>query len=146
MEATSSDRETFVMNTFFRDIVSGRATKEQGKDTGMAIVLLLLIGAVATHRTGYVTAAIIVHVVSMAVPAVFRPAAVVWFGLSHLLGTVMSKVVLGIVFFLVVTPVGVIRRLIGSDTLRLRAFKAGRSSVMTVRDHTYTAADLEHPY
>ena len=64
----------------------------------------------------------------------------------HVLGAIVSKIVLGVIFFLVVTPIGVIRRWIGADALQLRTFKSGRSSVMTVRNHTYTAADLEHPY
>jgi hypothetical protein len=145
MDATTH-RKSFVMNKFLTDVLQGRATKEQSKDTGMAVVLLLLIGALATHKTGYITAAVVVHVVSMAVPQVFRPVAVIWFGLSHLLGAVMSKVVLGVVFFLVVTPIGVIRRMMGHDALQLRTFKGSRSSVMAVRNHTYTPSDLEHPY
>ena len=70
------------------------------------------------------TAAVVVLVVTMTVPLVFRPLSVVWFGFSHVLGTVMSKVLLAAVFYLIVTPVGVVRRLLGHDSLRLRAFKA----------------------
>ena len=35
---------------------------------------------------------------------------------------------------------------LGSDSLRLRAFRAGDESVMVVRNHTFTAGDLETPY
>jgi threonine/homoserine/homoserine lactone efflux protein len=82
----------------------------------------------------------------MIVPQVFKPAAVVWLGLSHLIGMVMSKVVMSIVFFGVVTPIGVVRRMMRKDTLQLRAFRRGRASVMVDRNHTYTPMDLEHPY
>lgn len=134
------------MNGFLRRVFRGDATKEQAKNTGMAAVLVLLILALYRKEGGYIIAATIVHVVNMIVPQVFRPAAVVWFGLSHLLGTIMSKVVLGVIFFTVVTPIAVWRRAMGADALKLKPFKAGRGSVMQERNHTYTAKDLEQPY
>lgn len=112
----------------------------------MAGVLVLLILALYRKEGGYLIAATIVHVVNMIAPQVFRPAAVAWFGLSHLLGTIMSKVVLGVIFFTVVTPIAVWRRAMGADALKLKPFKAGRGSVMQERNHTYTAKDLEQPY
>jgi hypothetical protein len=45
-----------------------------------------------------------------------------------------------------VTPIGLVRRALRNDSLRLRAFKAGDESVMVVRNHTFTAGDLEKPY
>ena len=57
--------------------------------------------------------------------------------------TVMSRVVLTVVFFLVVTPVGLLRRLLGKDSLRVRAFKAGDESVMLTRNHVCSGADLD---
>jgi hypothetical protein len=49
------------------------------------------------------------------------------------------------VFYAVVTPIGVVRRL-WPRFLRLRAFKAGDTSVMHARGHVYVADDLEKPY
>jgi len=77
---------------------------------------------------------------------VYRPLAVLWLGLSDLLGAIVSKVLLSIVFFGIVTPIGIVRRLLGKDSLKLRAFKAGSDSVMLERNHTFVAADLERPY
>ena len=107
-------------------MLNTKVTKEQSKDTGMALVLVLLLMWAFTRRDAFVLAAIALHVVNMTVPQVYRPAAVVWFGLSHLLGTVVSKVVLWIIFFTVVTPVAMWRKLFGMDSLQLRAFKAGQ--------------------
>ena len=90
--------------------------------------------------------AAVLQVITMTVPRIFAPIAVVWLGLSHLLGAVMSRVVLTVIFFLVVTPIGLVRRLMGKDSLRLRAFKAGDDSVMLPRNHVFSDADLERPY
>jgi polyferredoxin len=127
-------------------MVNTNVTPEQSKDTGMALVLILLLIWVGGGHDGVVVAAIVVHVANMVMSKVFRPAAIVWFALSHLLGTVVSKVLLSIVFFGIVTPVGLWRRMLGKDSLRLRAFRVGHKSVMTQRNHTYTGRDIEHPY
>ena len=121
-------------------------TRDQSRDTGMAMVLLLVLALLKWGRHELLIAALIVHVVNMIVPQVFRPVAIAWFGLAHLLGAVASRVLMFVVFALVVTPIGLLRRALGKDSLRLRAFRSGDESVMTVRNHTFTAGDLEKPY
>ena len=112
----------------------------------MAMVLLLLLGAYAFERNGLIVAAIITQIVNMITPQVFRPLAVVWLGAAHAIGVVISTVLMSVVFALVVTPVGVLRRLMGKDGLRLRAFKSNDASVMVSRNHVFEASDLERPY
>jgi hypothetical protein len=123
-----------------------KITKDQSRDTGMAMVLLLLIVFVTRKREGYLFGAIALHVVNMTVPQIYRPIAVLWLGLSDLLGAVVSKILLSIVFFVIVTPIGILRRLAGKDSLKLRAFKASKDSVMLGRNHTFIGRDLEKPY
>jgi len=123
-----------------------KVTKDQSRDTGMAMVLLLLLLAVSPKRHGFLIAAIVVHIVNMIAPQIFRPIAVIWLGLSNLLGEVVPKVLLSIVFFLVVTPIGILRRLAGKDALKLRVFKGGQDSVMLERNHLFIGRDLERPY
>jgi hypothetical protein len=121
-------------------------TKEQSKDTGMAMVLLLLLFSVAFKRETLVTIAIVALVIDMTFPQLYRPVAVLWLGLSHLLGTVVSKIFLTLVFFGVVTPVGLARKLLGFDSLKLKDFKSGENSVMFIRNHIFTGKDIEKPY
>ena len=130
------------MMEFFRQ----RMTKDQSRDTGMAMVLLLLIVYFRTRRNGFLWAAIASHVLNMVVPRIYAPIAVLWLGFSHVLGTVMSKILLSILFFGIVTPIGMLRRLLGKDSLKLRAFKAGEESVMLVRNHMFVGRDIEKPY
>jgi hypothetical protein len=123
-----------------------KITKDQSRDTGMAMVLLLLIAAASRKREGYLILAMVLHVINMIWPQVYRPVAVLWLGLSDLMGSVVSKILLSIVFFAVVTPIALWRRLAGKDSLKLRAFKAGKDSVMVERNHTFVGQDLERPY
>lgn len=112
----------------------------------MAMVLLLLILYIRTRWEGLLWAVIVLHVVNMIVPRIYVPFAVVWLGFSHVLGTVMSKILLSILFFGVVTPMGILRRLLGKDSLKLRVFKASEESVMLVRNHLFVGRDIEKPY
>jgi hypothetical protein len=130
------------MTNFFKK----KITKDQSRDTGMAMVLLLLIVAVSRKREGYVFVAMAVHVVNMTWPQIYRPLAVLWLGLSELMGSVVSKILLSLVFFVVVTPIAILRRLAGKDSLKLRGFKATQNSAMLERNHVFVGQDLEKPY
>jgi hypothetical protein len=121
-------------------------TKDQSRDTGMAMVLLLLLVYLRTRRDGFLWCALILHVLDMIVPRLYAPLAVVWLGFSHVLGTVMSKILLSILFFGVITPIGILRRLSGKDSLKLRSFKASKDSALVVRNHVFEGQDIEKPY
>jgi hypothetical protein len=121
-------------------------TKDQSVGTGMAMVLLLLLVFIRTRRDGMLLAAIVLLVVNMIAPRIYAPIAVVWLGFSQLLGAVMSRILLSILFFGLVTPMGFLRRLLGKDSLKLRAFKASEESVMLVRNHKFVGRDIEKPY
>ena len=123
-----------------------KISKDQSRDTGMAMVLLSMLLAISPKRHSLLFVAMALHVLNMTVPGLYRPIAVLWFGLSDLMGAVMSKILLSLVFFLVVTPIAILRRLFGKDALKLRAFKASKDSVMLERNHTFAARDLERPY
>jgi len=122
------------------------ATKDQARDTGMALVLICLIAAYWGHHPRFLPLAMVILILTMAAPQIFRPLAVFWFGLSHIMGNVVSKVVLSLVFFLVVTPIGLMRRWAGKDSLQLRQWKKDQGSVFVTREGVIQAEDLENPY
>ena len=129
-----------------KNIFSTAITKNQARDTGMAVVLILLLVAVFSLDFVYIKIAIFALILTMTIPNVYKYIAVIWFGLSRLLGTVVSKILLTVVFFLVVAPVGLIRRLLGYDTLKLKVFKKGTESVMQVRNITFSKSDIDKPF
>jgi ABC-type uncharacterized transport system permease subunit len=53
-------------------------------------------------------------------PAVLAPLNRAWFALGVLLGRIISPIVLGAMFFLLITPIGLIARAFGRDELRLK--------------------------
>ena len=121
-------------------------SKKQATDTGMAMVLLLLLLGFILKNMLYFKIALPVLITNMIFPMIYKPLAIIWLGLSHLLGTVVSKILLTIIFFLIVTPVGVLRRLLGKDSLKLKQFKNSKNSVMEIRNITFGKSELEKPF
>jgi len=68
-----------------------------------------------------------------------------WTKLSHVMGWVMSKVLLSVIFYLFLFPVSLASKLFSKkDSLQLRRSKA--SSYYSDRNHQYTPEDLENPW
>ena len=51
---------------------------------------------------------------------ILSPLNKLWFKFGIFLGKIISPIIMGIIFFLVVTPIGLIMRLIGKDVLNLK--------------------------
>ena len=51
---------------------------------------------------------------------ILAPLNKIWFKFGIILGKIVSPLIMGIIFFLVVTPIGLIMRLLGKDLLNLK--------------------------
>ena len=69
----------------------------------------------------FLAGSVILLVVTLARPSILGPLNRAWFKFGLLLGQVVNPLILGVVFFLVITPIAVIRRLLGKDSLRLKS-------------------------
>lgn len=54
------------------------------------------------------------------VPAWLQPVNRLWFRFGQLLGRIMTPIVMGFVYFLIVTPIALLLRLFGKDVLGLK--------------------------
>ena len=66
------------------------------------------------------------------IPVVLKPLYFVWMTFAAILGWVMTRVILSLVFYLIITPIGLLTRLIGEDFLALR--KTDSDSYWNYRD------------
>jgi hypothetical protein len=121
-------------------------TKKQNADFGLVMILACCVLAYWLKERSLIMAAIILSLITIIVPIVLYPFAALWFGLSQVLGKFTTILLLSLIFFLVVAPMGLVRRLLGKDSLRLKQFKKGAQSVMTNREHKYTAEDMEETF
>lgn len=66
------------------------------------------------------------------VPIVLRPLFTGWMKVGHVLGFINTRLILSIGYFLVFTPIGLIRRMMGKDSLQ-RKFKPDQSTYRSPR-------------
>lgn len=69
---------------------------------------------------GWLIAGAIIGAITFLIPKLLTPFNKVWFLVGELLGKVVSPFVLGIIFFAVLTPVGLIAKTFGRDALRMK--------------------------
>ncbi len=119
-----------------------KITKEQTKDFGMLTALVMTFLALHFKEYNYIKIAFGLILLTGVLPMLYYPFAFCWFALSRILGIVSSRVLLSIIFLIIVIPIGLIRKIIGNDNLRLKQFKKNGESVMTSRDHVFDSADL----
>ena len=121
-------------------------TREKSRDTGLALLLIILLFDLYSHNKAYINIAVVVLLISMLVPLIFKPLAYLWFGFATITGKIISSILLTIIYFIIVTPVGFVRRYIGIDRLKLKEWKKNNNSAFNERNHTFVPADLEKPY
>ena len=85
-----------------------------------AIVGLLPLRRGGPVRTWALGVSIAVLLVTLIRPSLFHWPNRAWSKLGWLLGRVVAPVVTGLLFYVVVTPIGLIMRLMGKDLLRLQ--------------------------
>jgi hypothetical protein len=128
-------------------VFASRGSWEKDRNTGMALTLLcLLVFWFGQRSPVWITLAIALLAVSMTFPTVLRPLAIAWYGLSGLLGSIVSGILLTLIFAVIVCPVALVRRALGKDDLLLKQFRKGRGSVFQTRNHRVIAGDLGNPF
>jgi len=117
------------------------SASSRSKETILVITVGLLVLHLVFSARIFLTLSLIVGLTGILSTLLSEKIDFLWNKLSHLLGTVSNGVLLTLVFFLVLTPVGLVRRLFKKNGMT-RAARDQRSN-FTDRDHTFTKQDLE---
>lgn len=59
-------------------------------------------------------------IIALTIPRILRPLNIVWFKFGLLLNSIVSPIVMGLLFFVTVTPIGLLMRLFGKRPLNLK--------------------------
>lgn len=118
-----------------------KPTKAQNKDFGLVMTLAATAVAVITGVWTWVYVALVMAAVTAVVPVALTPLSWCWFGLARGLERVVTSATLAAVYYLVVTPVGLLRRLTAKKD-------SPESSASTLRDagHLYGPADFDRQF
>jgi len=119
-------------------------TKEKNQETILAIVLGLLVFWYFSRYTSLVYISILLVITGLLIPVLSGWITWFWLKLSHVMGWVMSKVILSAIFYLFLFPIAFLSRFFKPDLLQLK--KGNKLSHYKERNHTYTSEDLENPW
>jgi len=115
------------------------------RDTGLIFALLGLFLAYKGYVWGFPAASMLILAV-LFFPKALWPLAWVWEKIAHGLGFVMQPIFFGLVFFFVVTPIALVRKIFVRDPL---AFFSGAEKDSAFIDRSggfMTAQQLEKPF
>lgn len=122
-------------------------TQKQNTEMGIIIALVLLILSIIFKWEQTSVFVIIVLLLAILLPVLFTPVSWIWFKFARLLEKIFSSFILVLVFYLVLTPVSLIRSVFTkNDPLLLRKFRKSRQSVFQRRDHTWQSTDLDNQF
>ena len=121
-------------------------TRAQSKDTSLAFIFIFTILTLYKKEFDFVYPALAFSLISMTFPNLFKPLAYLWFGFAEIMGTIMSKILLSLVFFVIITPLTVLIKMMGVDSMRIKEWHNGKDTAFIDRNHQFTKADIEKPY
>lgn len=116
----------------------------QSKETVLVITVGLLVLYVAYRKPVFLYCALGIGLAGVLSFYLSEKIHWVWNKLSLVLGAVSNRVLLGLVFFLVLTPMAVMRRLGKKD--RLRRYDRGATSSFSKRVRKFEKEDLENTW
>ena len=110
--------------------------------------VLVLIGLWNLYQGKHETARLIfwlvggfLMVAGAIVPTLLRPVYWLWMKLAHLLGWVNTRLLLGIIFFVIITPMAVVMKVFGRDALNRKinevadSYWIPRPPIESVKEH-----------
>jgi hypothetical protein len=103
-----------------RNEITNKQLRSFGVSVGGIFAVIGLWPVVVHHQDARWWAVILA--VLLVVPALVFPRSLSWvyqrwMALGHILGWINTRIILGLVFYLVVTPIGIFRRLLGKDPM-----------------------------
>lgn len=107
--------------------ISTRLARDEGRKFGLQVgAAFLVLAAIAWWRGRHVTAQWMggtgtgLVVGGIVAPRLLSPVFKAWMQLAHLLSKVTTPIFMGVIYYLILTPTGLLLRLMGRDPLRPR--------------------------
>ena len=111
----------------------------------MGIILFIISGLLMYYNKEIYQIIVIIALtfvgLGLIIPVMLKPLYFVWMTFATILGWVMTRVILSLVFYLIITPIGLLTKLLGEDFLTLK--RAESDSYWNYRD---SAEELNQDY
>ena len=134
------------------EIKNINSTEKECRKFGLTVGIVLVILALLLFYfkySGYMYFSIpggLLVIFAIISPQVLRPVQKIWMALAVVMGYFMSRVILTILFYLIVTPIGLLAKLFRKDFLDLSIDK-NRKSYWNIRESKeYSKIDTERQF
>lgn len=137
---------------FIEEIKNIKSDKKECRKFGLSVGIVLVILAVILGYFGkdsYVYFGSIgglLIISGVVAPVLLLPLQKIWMSLAVILGFIMTRVILFVLFYLILTPTGLIARMFGKDFLDLK-IKKDQVSYWNIREtKNYEKLDTERQF
>ena len=120
-----------------------KVDRETTYKTVMVLALALLIARLIFKSDYFLYAGIGLLLLSLAAYKIAWYITWVWLKFSHLIGTVQSKIILSIIFYIFLTPLALLFQLTGK---KIHRRKENHGSYFHTRNHLYKDEDLKNTW
>ena len=123
------------------EIKNIQSTSKILKSFGFTIgFLLLIIGAVLFYNSNelfvyFFSIGLIFICLSLIAPTVLKPGHKIWMTFAIIIGWVMTRIILSVLFYLIISTIGIFARLVGKDFLNLKS--KSNESYWNIRNKEY---------
>lgn len=121
--------------------MNSQRNTEFGILVSLLFLLLAYFGNYPTLETG-----LALLILTLICPRIYSPFYKGWNLLGRYMGYVTTNILLFILFWLIVVPIGKLRSLWGIDELKLKQFKKSTHSVFTQVNKTFNSSDLTRQF
>ena len=122
-----------------------KPTREKELETilTLCVALVVLFFVTKKQHAYYLSLSVLLGLIGMFSKFLTAKISWAWLKVGEMMGAVMSKVILSLVFFLFLFPIALLSRLFSkSNSLQLK--KTSSTSYYFTRNHKYEAKDLEN--
>jgi hypothetical protein len=89
--------------------------------------------------------AVVMLLLALLAPLALKPVYRIWIKIGDLLGWINTRIILGVIFYLLVTPMGIFMRLLGNNDPMQRQLDRDRTTYRTASE-VRTRFSMEKPY
>ncbi len=127
--------------------------KKQIRTFGLGLAVILSLFALLNFYKGHLTTASVLSVLgvisvtlALLCPTLLKPVYIVFMKIAHVLGWVNTRILLGIIFYIIMTPIGVIMKVFGKDLLDRKIEPARKSYWIINEEGTVDKSRYEKQY
>lgn len=119
--------------------------KTSNKSFGYFFSFVLLISYLIFKSTWLFFASAFLLLISLTFSNLLAPLNKLWFKFGELLGIIVSPLVLGIIFFILLTPIAILSKTFGRNILNIR-LESKIKSYWIIRDKGFEKNDFDNQY